>query len=116
MGRPEPCQTNRKRERAAIHKARVIEVGGLMVDEDVVEHPLLGDAHLVLRDGEPITAMSAIDWARPTQIPTVAEPRALPRGSGTLLINEIALRAQRAGVLSLRYAGPYATPALFATL
>jgi hypothetical protein len=94
----------------------VIEVAGLVVDEDVVEHPLLGDAQLVLRGGEPITAMSAIDWAKPTRIPTIAEPRALPRGTGTLLINEIARRAQRAGVPRLRYSGPYPTPALYATL
>jgi hypothetical protein len=97
----------------------VIEVPNasrLSVDPDVVEHPLLGDAHLILHAGEPITAMSAIDWQRPTQIPTIAEPRALPRGTGTLLINEIALRAQRAGVQTLRYAGPYPTPALFTSL
>lgn len=86
------------------------------MDPDVVEHPLLGDAHLILHGGEPITAMSAIDWDRPTRIPTIAEPRALPRGSGTVLVNEIALRAQRAGIAALRYAGPYPTPALFATL
>ena len=94
----------------------MIAVGGLVVDLDVVEHPLLGDAHLILSGGEPITAMSAIDWDRPTRIPTVAEPRTLPRGSGSLLMNEIAVRAQRGGVNALRYAGPYPTPALFHTL
>jgi hypothetical protein len=94
----------------------VIEVAGLSIDPDIVEHPLLGDAQLILRAGEPITAMSALDWERPAQIPTIAEPRALPRGTGTLLVNEIAMRAQRAGVQALRYAGPYPTPALFATL
>lgn len=94
----------------------MIAVAGLEVDEDVVQHPLLGDAHLILLAGEPITAMSAIDWQRPTSIPTVAEPRTLPRGSGSMLMNEIALRAKRAGVHTLRYAGPYPTPALFATL
>ena len=94
----------------------MITVAGLCVDPDVVEHPLLGDAHLIVHEGEPITAMSAIDWDRPTQIPTVAEPRKLPRGSGSMLINEIASRAQRAGVQVLRYAGPYPTPALFTTL
>jgi hypothetical protein len=94
----------------------VIAVAGLSVDPDIVEHPLLGDAQLILHAGEPITAMSAIDWDRPTQIPTIAEPRTLPRGTGTLLINEIAVRARRAGVESLRYAGPYPTPALFTTL
>jgi hypothetical protein len=94
----------------------VITVAGLTIDPDIVLHPLLGDAQLILHAGEPITAMSAIDWERPTQIPTIAEPRVLPRGSGTMLVNEIALRAQRAGVKTLRYAGPYPTPALFATL
>lgn len=94
----------------------MIEVAGLTIDPDIVLHPLLGDAQLILHGGEPITAMSAIDWERPTQIPTIAEPRVLPRGSGTMLVNEIALRAQRAGVNTLRYAGPYPTPALFATL
>jgi hypothetical protein len=94
----------------------VIEVAGLVVRPDVVEHPLLGDAHVIEYAGEPITAMSAIDWDRPTRIPTVAEPRRLPRGSGSLLLNEIAMRARRAGVSALRYAGPYPTPALFTTL
>lgn len=94
----------------------MIAVGSLTVDTDVVEHPLLGDAHIILHDGDPLTAMSAIDWDRPTRIPTVAEPRKLPRGTGSLLLNEISLRAERAGVKALRYAGPYPTPALFATL
>jgi hypothetical protein len=94
----------------------VIAVAGLVVHEDVVEHPLLGDAQVIEHAGAPLTAMSAIDWQRPTQIPTIAEPRTLPRGTGTLLMNEIATRAQRAGVPSLRYAGPYPTPALFGTL
>jgi len=60
--------------------------------------------------------MSEIDWDRPLQIPTVADPRRLPAGSGTLLMNEIARRAHAAGVPSLRYAGPYPTHALFASL
>jgi hypothetical protein len=60
--------------------------------------------------------MSAIDWERPTRIPTVADPRALPAGSGSALLNEIAMRAQDAGVSMLRYAGPYPTHALFKSL
>jgi len=94
----------------------VIEVGGLVVHPDVVSHPLLGDAHVIEHAGEPITAMSAIDWSRPAQIPTIAEPGRLPRGSGTLLLNEIATRARIAGVQALRYAGPYPTPALYRSL
>jgi len=94
----------------------VIEVAGLTVDSDVVEHPLLGSAHVITYAGEPVTAMSAIDWDRPTRIPTVAEPRMLPRGTGSMLLNEIAIRAQHAGVKALRYAGSYPTPALYGTL
>lgn len=60
--------------------------------------------------------MSELDWERPAQIPTIAEPRALPPGSGTLLLNDIASRAQRAGVQILRYAGPYPSHALFSSL
>ena len=87
-----------------------------MVHPDVVSHPLLGDAHVIEHAGAPITAMSAIDWSRPARIPTIAEPGRLPRGSGTLLLNEIAVRAERAGIAALRYAGPYPTPALFRSL
>lgn len=94
----------------------MIAVAGLTVHTEVIEHPLLGDAHVIEYAGEPVTAMSAIDWDRPTKIPTVAEPRKLPRGTGSMLLNEIALRAERAGVNALRYAGPYPTPALFTTL
>lgn len=94
----------------------MIEVAGLSVHLDVAVHPLLGDAHVIEYAGEPVTAMSALDWERPTRIPTVAEPRKLPRGTGSMLLNEIAIRARSAGVKALRYAGPYPTPALFGTL
>ncbi len=91
-------------------------MGGLVLHKGTVSHPLLGPAHVIEHAGRPITAMSAIDWDRPTQIPAIAEPRALPPGAGTLLINDIAERALRAGVQTLRYAGPYPTHALFASL
>ena len=112
-----------------------IALAGLFVHREIVTHPLLGDAHVIARldlrqpsstaegrcgpiehGGEPITAMSAIDWDAPARIPTIAEPRRLPPGAGTALLNEIARRAERAGVRALRYAGPYPTPALFASL
>jgi len=60
--------------------------------------------------------MSALDWARPTEIPAIAEPARLPLGSGAAILNAIATLAQRAGVASLRYAGPYPTAALWRTL
>ncbi len=93
-----------------------IEVGELVVQTDVISHPLLGNAHVIAQGRKPLTAMSAIDWDRPTQIPTVAEPRALPAGSGSALLNEIARRARDAGVTTMRYAGPYPTHALFKSL
>lgn len=93
-----------------------INVGGLVVKREIVSHPLLGDAHVIEHKGRAITAMSAVDWERPTRIPTVAEPRKLPAGSGSALLNEIAMRAQAAGVTALRYAGPYPTHALFKSL
>lgn len=93
-----------------------IEVGGLVVHTGTVSHPLLGRAHVIEHAGVPVTAMSAIDWDAPAQIPTIAEPGRLPPGSGTLLMNELALRAQAAAIRTLRYAGPYPTHALFASL
>lgn len=91
-------------------------MAGLVVHKDAVSHPLLGRAHVIENAGRPITAMSEIDWDAPREIPAIAEPRALPPGSGTLLLNDLAERAQRAGVQKLRYAGPYPTHALFASL
>ena len=84
----------------------------------VVDDPLLGRVHEILA-GEParvVTAMSAIDWARPTEIPAIAAPGALPPGAGGAIMNVLAILAQRAGVTALRYAGPYPTSALYATL
>jgi hypothetical protein len=94
----------------------VIDIAGLAIDPVVVEHPLLGPSHVIAHAGAPITAMSAIDWDRPTQIPAIAAPRALPPGAGTLLMNHIAERARDSGVPSLRYAGPYPTHALYRSL
>jgi hypothetical protein len=92
------------------------EVGGIVVNREVIEHPLLGEAHVIERAGEPLTAMTAIDWDRPARIPAIAEPGRLPPHAGGALLNELAVRAQAAGIPSLRYAGPYPTPALYRTL
>ena len=63
-----------------------------------------------------LTTISTIDWARPTEIPAIAAPGALPPGAGGAIMNVLAILAQRAGVTELRYAGPYPTHALFSTL
>ncbi len=93
-----------------------LKLGTIAISREIVRHPLLGDAHVIEHAGRPVTAMSALDWERPTVIPVVAEPAKLPPGAGGLLLNDIARRAERAGVRALRYAGPYPTPALYRAL
>jgi hypothetical protein len=93
-----------------------LKLGTIAISREVVPHPLLGDAHVIEHAGRAITAMSALDWERPTRIPVVAEPSRLPPGAGGLLLNHIAELARSAGVTALRYAGPYPTPALYRAL
>lgn len=93
-----------------------LEIAGLVVARARTPHPLLGEAHVISHADRPITAMSAITWDRPTQIPAIAEPGRLPPGTGAALLDAIARLAQRAGVTALRYAGPYPTPALYRAL
>jgi hypothetical protein len=88
-----------------------LTVSNAVVEGAVVAHPLLGAAHTV---GD--TAMTALTWSHPTEIPAIAEPGRLPLGAGGAILNTIAVLAQRAGVASLRYAGPYPTTALWRTL
>lgn len=86
-------------------------VAGVTVDGALSHHPLLGPAHTV---GD--TAMTALDWARPTEIPAIAEPARLPPGAGGAILNTIAVLARDARVAALRYAGPYPTAALWHSL
>ncbi len=87
----------------------------VIVDGAIVRDPLLGDAHAI-RAGAASTAISALDWLRPSEIPAIAAPGRLPPGAGGALLNAIAVLAARAGVPALRYAGPYPTPALWRAL
>ena len=54
-----------------------LAVDHTIVDGEIFDHPLLGAAHRV---GD--TAMTALDWARPTEIPAIAAPARLPAGAG----------------------------------
>jgi hypothetical protein len=94
----------------------VIEIGRLRISRELIAHPLLGRAHVIEHEDNAITAMSELDWDRPTRIPAIAAPGKLPPGEGARLLNAIAERAVAAGVVALRYAGPYPTPALFRAL
>jgi hypothetical protein len=93
-----------------------IEVAGLAISRALVPHALLGEAHAISKDGRVLTHMTPLDWDRPTQIPAIAAPGALPPGTGGAILNLIAERALAAGVSSLRYAGPYPSPALYRSL
>ncbi len=88
-----------------------LAVDGAVVDGAIRHHRLLGAAHTV---GD--TAMTALDWARPAEIPAIAAPGRLPPGAGAAILNTIALLAREAGVTALRYAGPYPTAALWRSL
>jgi hypothetical protein len=89
-----------------------------LVRGERVAHLLFGEAQpiVVSPAAEPATWVGAIDWARPVQIPPIEHPARLPAGAGTTILNTIAWLAELAGVEHLRYAGPYPTSALWASL
>ena len=80
------------------------------------DHPVLGPVDGIYVDGTLVTVMSRIDWERPTRIPAIERPGAIPRGLGSVILNDLATRAQAANIRALRYAGPYPTPALYQSL
>lgn len=104
------CHAELTWSRTADRLVRLV-VDGAIVDGAVFCHPLLGDAHAV---GD--TAMTAVDWAYPAEIPAIAEPGRLPLGAGSAILNTLALLARSAGSAALRYAGPYPTTALWRSL
>jgi hypothetical protein len=65
---------------------------------------------------EAVTVFQSIDYARPDFIPALAEPRRLPPGGGTALLNAIAALMKDHGVATVRYRGPYPTEQLFTAL
>lgn len=81
-------------------------------------HPVLGEVDgIYLADSSRCIAQCGrIDWARPDRIPPIDRPAALPPGTGTALINAIAVMARLHETGPLRYRGPYPTAALFDTL
>lgn len=94
-----------------------LRVPGAVIDGAILRDDLLGDAHAIRTEaGAALTAISAVDWAAPAEIPVIAAPGRLPAGAGGALLDAIAVLAARAGVPALRYAGPYPTPALWRAL
>jgi hypothetical protein len=80
------------------------------------DHPVLGPVDGVYVGGTLVTVMQRIDWERPTRIPAIERPGAIPGGLGTVILNDLARRAQAADIAALRYAGPYPTAALHQSL
>ncbi|HUM15011.1 MAG TPA: hypothetical protein VL086_04925 [Candidatus Nitrosotalea sp.] len=65
---------------------------------------------------EPLTLFQALDYNRPDFVPPLFEPRRIPPGGGTALLNLIAGLMKDHGVATVRYRGPYPTEQLFTAL
>ncbi|HSE03173.1 MAG TPA: hypothetical protein VLK35_03370 [Methylomirabilota bacterium] len=65
---------------------------------------------------EALTIFRSLDYARPDVIPPLLEPRRLPPGGGTTLLNLIAGLMKDHGIATVRYRGPYPTERLFTAL
>lgn len=107
-------------EAVRVTVALAADGGSAAVIEPPEDDPLFGRAHpiLVIKGDvrERRTTCSPIDWRAPRRIPAIAAPAMLPAGSGSAVLNVIALLAADAGVTALRYAGPYPTYALWNAL
>jgi hypothetical protein len=105
-------------------KCRLADERWLGLEAGAAEHPAWGvsdrvwlmepDAPWAPR--EPVTIFQALDYGRPDFIPPLLEPRRLPPGGGTDLLNVIAGLMKDRGVAGVRYRGPYPTEQLFTAL
>src|ERR1700730_1956904 len=94
------------------------------VEPGADEHPAWGPSDRVwLLDGEepwcPVERLSvfrALDWARLDHIPPLAEPRALPAGAGSAVLNLLASLMKDQGLARVRYRGPFPSEQLFTSL
>jgi hypothetical protein len=94
------------------------------VDPGVDEHPAWGASDRVwLLDGdepwrpvEPLSVFRALDWAQLDHIPPLAEPRRLPPGAGSAVLNLLASLMKDQGLARVRYRGPFPSEQLFTSL
>jgi len=94
------------------------------VEPGAAEHPAWGESDRVwLLDGEepwrPVEALSvfrALDWSRLDHIPPLAEPRRLPPGAGSAVLNLLASLMKDQGLARARYRGPFPSEQLFTSL
>ena len=99
------------------------------VEPGAIEHPAWGRSDRVwLLDGEeswgdepwrpvePLTVFRSLDWAALDHIPPLAEPRRLPPGAGSAVLNLVASLMKDEGAARVRYRGPFPSEQLFTTL
>jgi hypothetical protein len=99
------------------------------VEPGAGEHPAWGRSDRVwLLDGEetwgkepwrpvePLSVFRSLDWAALDHIPPLAEPRRLPPGAGSAVLNLVASLMKDQGVARVRYRGPFPSEQLFTTL
>jgi hypothetical protein len=104
-----------------------VEPGG--IGHQAWEHPAWGrsDRVWLLQGGEtwgeepwrpvePLTVFRSLDWAALDHIPPLAEPRRLPPGAGSAVLNLVASLMKDQGIARVRYRGPFPTEQLFTTL
>jgi hypothetical protein len=114
------------RDDGALVRAKCFTANGQWVGIEPAEasHPAWGlsDGLCLLDPTEPwtprerITIFQALDYARPDVVPALAEPRRLPPGTGTAVLNLVASVMKDAGFARVRYRGPYPTEQLFTAL
>src|SRR5215468_8293856 len=68
------------------------------------------------RPVEMLSVFRALDWARLDHIPPLAEPRRLPSGAGSAVLNLLATLMKDQGLARTRYRGPFPTEQLFTAL
>jgi hypothetical protein len=105
-------------------KSRLPDGRWLGIEPGAATHPAWGpsdrvwlmDPDAAWQPREALTVFQALDYAHPDFIPPLFEPRRLPPGGGTALLNLIAGLMKDAGIASVRYRGPYPTEQLFTAL
>src|SRR5262245_34000282 len=65
---------------------------------------------------EPVTVYQSLDYERLDFIPPLADPRRLPAGAGTAILDLLAGLMKDQGASRVRYRGPYPTEDLFTAL
>ena len=94
------------------------------VEPGVDTHPAWGSSDRVWlldsdepwRPVEPLSVFRALDWTRLDHIPPLAEPRRLPPGAGSAVLNLVAAMMKDQGLARARYRGPFPSEQLFTSL